>query len=151
MSLRTTVIDAMAALLNAPTIPAGIPTATTEDSLPASGGEGTKSINLRRWREQVERLGKPAGTMVRRRLLVRVDVRASSSATASAAANAEPMLDHVTARLGGARLTVGNTKPEVLEAEIRWDLVQADAGYVLVPVIAVVEYTTAINDATVAA
>src|SRR6185295_10686825 len=122
MTKGTQIVDAMLTKLNGPGAPV---TAERDRGLELPPG-AAGSIVIRRFKELGERFG-PQGPLLKRILIVAAECRASGSAAESADEALDPLLEWVTATLGGERL--GGLAHEVVEAEIKFEQVQGDVRY----------------------
>ena len=141
MTIGNQIVAAMITKLNSP---AGPVVAERDRGLELPPGTAG-SIVLRRFREVAERLG-PQSAILKRTLIVAAECRASGNGTTSADENLDPLLTHVTARLGGERL--GGLVFEAVEAETKFEQVQGDTRYAKATVYLAARYKTLVNDAT---
>lgn len=145
MSKRKDILTAVLAFYNAST-PSGVPAAERSEGAPTVAGEGSTSINVGPFTEQIVR-AKPHAPLYDRHLRIRVDCRASSTSGSSAEVNVDPLLEWVES-IAGHQISAAIV---VDTAEIRWDMARHDAEFVLVPVLLAVRYTTQVGNTTVSA
>lgn len=143
MTVRQSILEAMLSALNA-----GSPTPVCErdrglDSVPGSAG----AMTIRPFEDLGERIG-PQSVVMSRTLIAAVECRALAAADGSPTATEalEPLLERVTAKLGGSRL--GGLVREVLDVRIRFEQVQGDVRVAKATAYVTARYQTLVNDAT---
>jgi hypothetical protein len=144
-TIRDQILDAIGTALNTGR-PSGIPAAERSPVDPYEGGLGEVAIAYRPFTESCARAGGRSGPLTHRKLVVRFAVRASGNGSEEAEQLADPVLEYLTAKLGGTNL--GGLAHQVDEAVIRWDLAVRDTSYILVPVLCAISYQTKVADAT---
>ena len=90
----------------------------------------------------------PGGAVYKRTLIVTFSVRTKAAAdnTETAGARLEPLLERLTAKLGGSRL--GGLVLEALEPRIKFEVVQGDVRVARATVFVAARYQQLVNDAT---
>lgn len=113
------------------------------ESVPGDYG----AITARAMEDVGERIG-PASAVYKRTLIIGFDCRARAAADDSASAweRLEPLLERITAKLGGSKL--GGLVLEALEPRIKFEQMQGDVRVARATVFVVARYQQLVNDAT---
>lgn len=143
MTVRQALLEAMLTALND-----GAPAPVCErdrgiESVPGAVG----SMTIRPFEDHGVRVG-PQSVLMDRTLIAAVECRAAAAADGSATASEalEPLLERVTAKLGGSRL--GGLSREVLDVRIKFEQAQGDTRFAKATVFVTAKYQTLVNDAT---
>lgn len=147
-SIREQILVAIVAALNSPAPPTGVPAAEigrVRGIPPAT----LPALLVYPGIEAVEPAGSRTSPLMKRRLIVLLEVYAAATPSLAAHQVADPILVHITKRLarqvlmnGAVRLT--NDVNEGQTGPWKWD--QGQSPYVRVPVQLVVEYSTRATD-----
>lgn len=140
-TLRKAILDAAFAALSAGSPPVA-PERWRGFELPPTTA---LSMILRPGHEVISGIS-PRTPIANRTLVLHVECRAAVAAGASLDDALDPLLEWVTAKLGGT--TLGGLVRDALEAEIRWEAVQGETRYAKATVFLTAPYHTLVNDAT---
>ena len=141
MTVRQAILEAMLTALND-----GGPAPVAErdrgiESVPGSTG----AMTISPFEDVGVRIG-PQSVLMDRTLIAAVECRAIASATDTATENLEPLLERVTAKLGGSRL--GGLVRETLDVRIKFEKAQGDVRVAKATAFVTAKYQTLVNDAT---